>query len=184
MNKKNKSAKCLQNSYTAFLAGDPDLAIRSLNITFNHATNSDWTDFDVQRILRFSSWLYFYEGRHDKVAALLEEALNHYRRSSRSDKKLLSYLYYNLAECYRRQSKSELCKINFLSALDLLEATVGIDHQSFILVKQRYLEVCGNKTSNLDLSTDFHDTPSSFSQPPAKDSSKNRNLCLHAVASL
>ena len=146
MNEQHKSTKYLDSSYRAFLEGDTDFAIRSLNISFNHVTNTDWTPVDVQRILRSLSWLYFYQGRYNKVAEQLELAVKHYRQSTKPDKRTLSYLYYNLAECYRRQSRAELCRVNFLTALDLLEAALGVEHHSFILLQERYLEVCVRPT--------------------------------------
>ncbi len=145
MQNKHKSTKYLDSSYVAFLNGDLDFATRSLNISFNHATNNDWSEIDIQRFLRTLSWLYFYQGRFDKASEQLELAVDHYRKTAAPDKKVLSYLYYNLAECYGRRSRNELCKINFLAALDLLESSVGVEHSSFILLKERYLEVCAAK---------------------------------------
>jgi tetratricopeptide (TPR) repeat protein len=151
----NKSSKCLQNAYDSFLQGDPENAIRSLNIAFNHVTNTDWSAVDVQRILRTLSWLYFYTGRYDKVGEQLEEAIRHFNKTFQTNKVALAYLYYNLAESHRRQNQSEQCKVSFLTALDLLESSVGVDNRSFAMIYERYLEVCINETNEIDFSDDF-----------------------------
>ncbi|HEY9756922.1 MAG TPA: tetratricopeptide repeat protein [Oculatellaceae cyanobacterium] len=151
----NKSSKCLQNAYTAFLEGNPEHAIRSLNIAFNHVTNTDWSAVDVQRILRTLSWLYFYTGRYDKVEEQLEEAIFHFKKTFQTNKVALAYLYYNLAESHRRQDRLEQCKVSFLTSLDLLESSVGVEHRSFAMIYERYLEVCVNESVEIDFSDDF-----------------------------
>lgn len=142
MKTKTKYQSCLNNSFKAFNQGDPDLAIRSLNITFNHATNTDWSATDVQHILSFLSWLYFYESRFDKVASVLERAIADCKKSpSPRGQKSLPYLLYNLAECYHRLEQPELSNSKFQIALHMLKIELGGEHKTYKLLESRYLQI-------------------------------------------
>jgi tetratricopeptide (TPR) repeat protein len=140
--KEDKSAPCLGNALNAFRKGDVESAIRCLNITFNHSTNTDWSDADTIKILQYLSRLYFYEGRFDKAALMLEDAVEACGKVPDGYKKYLSHLHYNLAECYLRTGQIGRCKKNFLIALDLITKILGRKSKSFDLVRQRYLMVC------------------------------------------
>lgn len=141
----NKSGPCLSNAFAAFRGGDVEAAIRCLNITFNHSTNNDWSYDDTMRILQYLFWLYFYEGRYDKAASMLERAIETCKigvQTDSSHQKYLPHLHYNLAECYLRAGQIELCKNNFLIALDLISKALGRESKSFRLVRRRFLTVC------------------------------------------
>jgi tetratricopeptide (TPR) repeat protein len=137
----SKSEPCLHSAFEAFQRGEVESAIRCLNITFNHATNTDWSDGDTIRILQCLSWLYFYEGRNVKAATLLERAIKKCTAVQHIDRSHLAHLHYNLAEFYLRDGQFEPCKKNFLSALRLIRETLGTESKSFVLVRERYLEI-------------------------------------------
>lgn len=140
----NKSGQCLSNAFAAFMGGDVEAAIRCLNITFNHSTNNDWSYDDTMRILQYLFWLYFYEGRYDKAASMLERAMESCKigvQTDSSHQRYLPHLHYNLAECYLRAGQIDLCKNNFLIALDLISKALGRESKSFRLVRRRFLTV-------------------------------------------
>jgi tetratricopeptide (TPR) repeat protein len=175
MNLPPKSKSCLDNSYRAFRAGDSNLAIKSLNITFNHVSNTDWSATDILNILDCLTWLYFYENRLDKVSATLQRAIAYNKKSKLLSEVGLAYLHYNLAECYARQSKLDKCKANFSLAINLLETTLGAEHKTFRLIKRRYLEVCVVNQVEIHQEKDTFEVPITESHnnqknisPPAK----------------
>jgi tetratricopeptide (TPR) repeat protein len=148
IDKVNKSGPCLGSALDAFSQGDVESAIRCLNITFRHSTNTDWSDADTIKILVYLSRLYSYEGRFDKAATMLERAVEACKNAPDGEHRALSHLHYNLAECYLRAGQSERCKKNFLIALDLITKMLGRNSKSYGLVKQRYLMVCNFRSDH------------------------------------
>ena len=134
----NKSYKCLQTALESFSNGEVELAIRSLNITFNHATNKDWSPADTHSILTSLSWLYFYESRYEQVVFLLEHAVAHAISNFGPGWRQLSHLHYNLAEAYYRVDEIELCKKHFSRALDLTRLEFGIRSKTFQTLQRRF----------------------------------------------
>jgi tetratricopeptide (TPR) repeat protein len=163
--KEDKSGPCLGNALNAFRKGDVESAIRCLNITFRHSTNTDWSDADTIKILQYLSRLYFYEGRFDKAALMLESAVEACRTVPDSYQRYLSHLHYNLAECYLRTGEIGRSKKNFLVALDLITKILGRNSKSFSLVRQRYLMVCN-----------FRNDPEHFARIPFQTADENQNF--------
>jgi hypothetical protein len=141
-----KSQRCLRAAFNTFKMGEVDLAIRSLNITFNHVTNNDWSDSDVQRILCSLFNLYIYGSRYEEAAYLLEHAISAGTAAFGPLYKQLPHLYYNLAETYGRLQERELCKKYFVVALNLAKLHLGAQSRSFKLMHAREAEIMGRQS--------------------------------------
>ncbi len=136
-----KSQRCLRAAFNTFAMGEVDLAIRSLNITFNHVTNKDWSDTDIQKILCSLSNLYVYGCRYEETAYLLEHAISAGTAAFGPFYKQLPHLYYNLAETYGRLQEDELCKKYFAIALNLARIHLGTQSRAFKMMYEREAEV-------------------------------------------
>lgn len=136
-----KSQRCLRAAFHTFSMGEVDLAIRSLNITFNHATNKDWSDDDRQKILCTLFNMYVYGSRYEEAAYLLEHAISVGTAAYGPFYKQLPHLHYNLAETYDRLQERELCRKHFSHALDLAKLHLGTNSRSFKMMYAREAEI-------------------------------------------
>lgn len=145
--RKMKSSRCLRAAFKTFLMGETDLAIRTLNITYNHCTNKDWTDADVQKILFSLFNLYLYRCRYEEAAYLLEHAISSGTAAFGPLYKQLPHLYYNLAETYGRLEEHELSKKHFAVALNLASIHLGTQSKSYKMMHAREAEIMARQMS-------------------------------------
>ena len=136
-----KSQRPLRAAFKTFLTGETDLAIRSLNISFRHNTNKDWSDVDVQKILCSLFNLYVYTCRYEEAAYLLEHAISSGTAAFGPLYKQLPHLYYNLAETYGRLEEHELSKRHFAVALNLASIHLGTQSRSYKMMHAREAEI-------------------------------------------